>query len=100
MRRPPRNAVEFATILLVAVGLLVQACEEQGMEPTGPELAAAGASRTLKVTGGGTGSGKVTAPSIGGAGALDCRIAAEFRYHSGTGSGKRNPSVCTAWHGP
>jgi hypothetical protein len=66
-------------MLLLAAGLVVQGCQEQtsvSLEPTGPDMAAATATRTLKVIGVGTGSGSVTAPSVGGAGALDCQIAA------------------------
>ena len=74
MRRPSRSAVWLSSILLLAVGLLVQACQEDALVPTGPELAVVGPKRTLKVTGGGTGGGRVTAPSSGGAGALDCYI--------------------------
>ena len=73
MRRPLRNAVGLSAVLSLAVGLLVQACQDD-LVPTGPELAVVAASRTLKVTGGGTGGGRVTAPSSGGAGALDCHI--------------------------
>ncbi|MBA3318170.1 MAG: DUF1929 domain-containing protein [Gemmatimonadales bacterium] len=76
MRRPLRNAIGLSTLLFLGVGLLVQACQEDGLVPTGPDLAAAGASRTLKVSGGGTGGGAVTAPGVGGAGALGCNIAA------------------------
>lgn len=76
MRRPLRNAIGLSTLLFLGAGLLVQACQEDGLVPTGPDLAAAGASRTLKVSGGGTGGGTVTAPGVGGAGALGCNIAA------------------------
>ena len=74
MRYPLRTAVGLAAGLLLAVGLAVQGCQDQtAMEPFGPDLASV-VRRTLKVSGGGTGSGSVTAPAVGGAAALDCGI--------------------------
>jgi hypothetical protein len=73
-----RHVVAVCVVLLLAAGLVVQGCQEQtslSLEPTGPDVAAATATRTLKVSGGGTGSGSVAAPSVGGTGALECQIA-------------------------
>jgi len=54
-------------------GLLIYGCQEQP-EPTAPSFAKIKSGRTLTVTGGGNGLGKVTAPDYGEAGALDCGI--------------------------
>jgi hypothetical protein len=74
MHRSLRDAVGLSAILLLGVGLGIQGCQE---DPTsmvaGPDLASV-VTRTLKVSGGGTGGGSVTAPAVGGAEAMDCRI--------------------------
>jgi hypothetical protein len=74
MHRSLRDAVGVSAILLLGIGLGVQGCQE---DPTsmvaGPDLATV-VTRTLKVSGGGTGGGGVTAPAVGGAEAMDCRI--------------------------
>ena len=75
MRRPLRTVIGFSAVLFLALGLVVQGCQDEASMTTAPDLATAVVTRTLKVSGGGTGSGSVTAPSIGGAGALDCQIA-------------------------
>jgi hypothetical protein len=86
MHRSLRDAVGVSAILLLGIGLGVQGCQE---DPTamvaGPELASV-VSRTLKVSGGGTGGGAVSAPAVGGAEAMDCRIS----------GGTYDPIDCTA----
>ncbi len=77
--RPLRNAIGLSATLVLAGGLFIQACQQDDLAPTGPELAVVAATRTLKVTGGGTGGGRVTAPSAGGAGVIDCHINAGFQ---------------------
>jgi uncharacterized repeat protein (TIGR02543 family) len=85
MDRRFRIAATLAAGVVAAGGLAVQACQDQtGMESLGPNLAAA-VMRTLKVSGGGTGSGSVTAPAIGGAPALSCEIS----------GGTYDPTDCT-----
>ena len=85
MNRHFRIAAAMAAGVVVAGGLAVQACQDQtGMESLGPDLASA-VMRTLKVSGGGTGSGSVTAPAIGGAPALSCEIS----------GGTYDPTDCT-----
>jgi uncharacterized repeat protein (TIGR02543 family) len=80
-----RTAVGLAATLVVAAGLVVQGCQDQtGMESLGPDLASV-VMRTLKVSGGGTGSGRVTAPAVGGAPALSCEIS----------GGTYDPTDCT-----
>jgi uncharacterized repeat protein (TIGR02543 family) len=74
MHRSLRTAVGLTAALLLALGLVVQGCQEGPDMLAGPDLAAAGATRLLKVSGGGTGGGRVTAPAAGGAEAMDCRI--------------------------
>ena len=60
MRSPLRTAAAFAATLILA-GLVIQACQDQTtMVPFEPELAAA-VRRSLKLSGGGTGNGSVTA---------------------------------------
>jgi hypothetical protein len=92
MNRRFRIAAALAAAVLAAGSLAVQACRDQtGMEPLGPDLASA-VMRTLKLSGGGTGSGSVTAPAIGGAPALSCEISGgtydpmdcTLRYANGT----------------
>jgi uncharacterized repeat protein (TIGR02543 family) len=75
MRRPLRTALELSASLVLAIGVVVQACQDQP-DPLGPQLATVVATRTLKVSGGGTGTGQVTAPNYGSAGTLDCQITA------------------------
>ncbi len=84
MRRPLRTAAALAATL-VAAGLVVQACQDQAaMAPFEPDLASV-VRRTLKVTGGGTGSGSITAPAKGGAPALSCAVS----------GGSFDPDDCT-----
>ena len=65
MHRSLRDAVGLSAILLLGAGLGIQGCQE---DPTsmvaGPDLASV-VTRTLKVSGGGTGGGSVT-PRRGG----------------------------------
>ncbi|HEY7613603.1 MAG TPA: galactose oxidase-like domain-containing protein [Gemmatimonadales bacterium] len=69
-----RTALGVAATLILAAGLAIQGCQDQtAMESLGPDLASV-VRKTLKVSGGGTGSGVVTAPAVGGAPALDCAI--------------------------
>jgi uncharacterized repeat protein (TIGR02543 family) len=85
MRYRLRSAAALAALLVIAAGLVVQGCQNQtAMEPFGPDLASA-VRRTLKVSGGGTGSGNITAPAVGGAAALDCGIS----------GGTYDPDDCT-----
>ena len=92
MRRRLRTAAGLATVLLATAGLVVQGCQDQtAMESLGPDLASA-VRRTLKLSGGGTGSGSITAPAVGGAPAVDCGISGgtydpddcTFRYANNT----------------
>ena len=78
MRRSLRSVAGYSAVLIVAVGLAVQGCQDDASMTTAPDLAgaSASASRSLKVTGGGTGDGRVTVPVTGGTSALDCRITA------------------------
>lgn len=85
MHRRLRTAAGLAGMLVVASAVVIQACQDQtAMEAFGPDLASA-VRRTLKVSGGGTGSGSVTAPAIGGAPALSCEIS----------GGTYEPTECT-----
>jgi hypothetical protein len=85
MHRPVRTAAGLAAGLVLAAGFAIQGCQDQtGMESLGPDLASA-IMRTLKVSGGGTGSGVVTAPAVGGAPALSCAIS----------GGTYDPDDCT-----
>jgi len=85
MRRPLRTAIGLTAMLLAAAGLIVQGCQDQtAMEAFGPDPASI-VRRTLKVSGGGTGSGTVSAPAVGGAPALDCQIS----------GGTYDPDDCT-----
>ena len=85
MPRPLPTAAGLAAALLLTAGLVVQGCQDQAdMEPLGPDLAAL-VQRTLKISGGGTGSGSVTAPAAGGTQALSCVIS----------SGTYDPDDCT-----
>jgi galactose oxidase-like protein/List-Bact-rpt repeat protein len=74
MRSPLRIVIGLSAVLFLALGL-VQGCQDEVSMTTAPDLASAVAKRTLTVSGGGTGSGSVKAPSVGGAAALDCQIA-------------------------
>jgi hypothetical protein len=79
----------LSALLTAAVAaLLLHGCQETP-EPTGPEFANTKPPRTLTVTGAGNGSGTVTAPVIGEAGALTCTIT----------SSTYNPSLCTKQYG-
>jgi hypothetical protein len=72
-------------VVVAAAGLIVQGCQDQtAMEALGPDLASV-VRRTLKVSGGGTGSGRITAPAVGGAQALNC----------GVSGGTYDPDDCT-----
>jgi hypothetical protein len=85
MHRRLRTALALAAMLLVAAGLVVQGCQDQTvMEPFGPDLASL-VRYTLKVSGGGAGSGRITAPAIGGTPALDCEVS----------GGTYDPTDCT-----
>jgi hypothetical protein len=66
----------FALCLLLALGLLLYACQDQPPEPTGPSAAVASATKLLTIGGLGSGSGAVTVPPTGGQPAIDCRITA------------------------
>jgi uncharacterized repeat protein (TIGR02543 family) len=80
-----RTALGLAAALVLAAGLAIQGCQDQtAMESFGPDLSSV-VRKTLKVSGGGTGSGSVTAPAIGGAPALDCAIS----------GGTYDPTDCT-----
>src|SRR5690349_6297662 len=84
-RLPP-----LVSALLIAVGaaLLLHGCQENP-QVTEPEFSATKTPRQLTVTGGGNGSGKVTAPAVGEAPALSCSIQ----------SGSFSPSACTEAYG-
>lgn len=85
MRSRLRTVASLAATLALAAGLVVLGCQDQtGMESLGPDLASV-VMRTLKVSGGGTGSGRVTAPAVGGAPALSCEIS----------GGTYDPTDCT-----
>ena len=85
MRSRLGTAAALAALLVVAAGLVVQGCQDQtAMESLGPDLASV-VRRTLKVSGGGTGSGRVTAPAVGGAPAMSCEIS----------GGTYDPTDCT-----
>ncbi len=77
MRRFLRSAAGWSAVLVLSLGLVIQACQDGdvGMT-TAPDLASAGATRSLKVSGAGTGAGTVSAPSVAGIAALSCAIAA------------------------
>jgi hypothetical protein len=80
-----REAARLVAVLVVVTALVVQGCQDQtAMEPFGPDPASL-VRRTLKVSGGGTGSGRVTAPAVGGASALSCEIS----------GGTYDPTDCT-----
>src|SRR5688500_18622826 len=85
MRRPLRTVIGLTAVLLLGAGLVVQGCHDQtAMEAFGPDQASA-VRRTLKASGGGTGSGSITAPAVGGAPALNCQIS----------GGTYDPDDCT-----
>ena len=77
MRLHLHSMLRVSAALSLAAVLLALGCQDQTStpEPTGPDLAVL-PKRTLKVTGGGTGSGTVTAPSVAGVAALRCEIVA------------------------
>lgn len=85
MHRPVRRVIGLSLVLCLALAIAIQGCQDQVAPTAVSELASAGATRTLKVTGGGAGAGSVTAPALGGAAALDCRISA----------GSFDPASCT-----
>jgi len=80
----------LVSALLVAGGaaLLLHGCQENP-QVTEPEFSATKTPRLLTVTGGGNGSGKVTAPAVGEAPALSCSIQ----------SGSYSPSACDEAYG-
>ena len=59
--------------IIVALGGFLYGCQES-REPTSPQFARAKGPQTLTVTGGGTGSGQVTAADDGEEVPLDCKI--------------------------
>jgi galactose oxidase-like protein/List-Bact-rpt repeat protein len=63
-------------LALLAVAVLLHACQENLRQPTEPQFATGSGNRLLTITGGGTGSGTVTAPTAGGQPALSCTITA------------------------
>ncbi|HYC32393.1 MAG TPA: galactose oxidase-like domain-containing protein [Gemmatimonadales bacterium] len=75
MPRSVRAIAGWTAIVFLLLPLIVLGCQDGGELATGPELATT-AKKTLKVTGGGNGTGKVTAPAIGGAPSLSCSITA------------------------
>jgi len=85
-----RRALTPISLLLAAAGAAVflHACQETP-EVTAPEFAPTKVPRTLTVTGGGTGSGTVTAPDVGEVGPLICAIV----------KGTYDPTVCTKTYG-
>ncbi|HMH57459.1 MAG TPA: hypothetical protein VK535_14470, partial [Gemmatimonadales bacterium] len=85
----PRLLTPLNTLLAAAgAALLLHACQEPP-DVTLPDFARAKPPRTLTITGGGTGSGKVTAPAVLEVGALTCAIAA----------GTYDPTDCTKTYG-
>lgn len=88
MYRDPRTPAGLLVVVPLAAALLVLGCQAEPVS-TGPELATVAASRTLRVSGGGTGSGRVTAPNHGDAGPLDCQIT----------MGTYDPIQCTKTYG-
>jgi len=86
--RDPRTPAGLLVVVPLAAALLVLGCQAEPVS-TGPELATVAASRTLRVSGGGTGSGRVTAPNHGDAGPLDCQIT----------MGTYDPIQCTKTYG-
>src|SRR5580765_8792498 len=76
MSRPIFTSARFRLFLGLA-GVLLLACQDQEPEPISPQFGKANKpDRTLTVTGGGTGSGTVTAPEYGESGQFHCAIAA------------------------
>ena len=75
MPRSVRVVAAWTTTVVLLLLLIVPGCRDGTELATGPDFATT-AKKTLKVTGGGTGTGRVTAPAIGGGAALDCSIAA------------------------
>jgi hypothetical protein len=66
------RTIVSAFLLATGIALFLHGCQETS-EVTAPELAATKLPRTLTVNGGGTGSGKVTAPVVGET-AFNCTI--------------------------
>ena len=88
-----RHLLPRLSLLLVAAGgalLLLHGCQETS-EVTAPEFAPAKPPRTLTVTGGGTGSGTVTAPVVGETGPISCAIL--------NGTYDPTPGACTRTYG-
>jgi uncharacterized repeat protein (TIGR02543 family) len=69
-------------LLALAVAVFLHACQENARQPTEPQFATGG-NRLLTITGGGTGSGTVTAPAAGGQPALSCTITAGVAARTG-----------------
>jgi galactose oxidase-like protein/List-Bact-rpt repeat protein len=86
MRRLRTPLVALAAA--AGAALLLHACQET-QEVTAPDYLRVKPPRTLTITGGGTGSGKVTAPDVGEVGALSCAIAA----------GTYDPTYCAKAYG-
>ena len=85
MRHHLRTALGLTALVLLGATLVIQGCQDQtAMEAFSPDMASA-VRRTLKASGGGTGSGRITAPAVGGAAALNCQIA----------GGTYDPDDCT-----
>lgn len=76
MRRSLRSFAGWSAVLVIALGLVVQGCQDEVGMTTAPDLAGATATRSLKVSGGGNGTGTVTVPSVAGVPAMTCAITA------------------------
>ena len=94
MRRSLRAFAGWSAVSVLAMGLVVQACQDQADMTTAPDLASATGTRSLKVTGGGAGTGTVAAPAVAGVAAMTCSItAATYDPIECTRSYPRNTTV-------
>ena len=83
-----RHLLVTAAVSGAVLAAFLHGCQEQ-REPTAPELGKAKTDRTLTITGGGNGYGRVTAPPYGEAGDLLCSIS----------GGSADPIYCVKQYG-